>query len=131
LFGEQAVLCGGLTALLTAGFETLIEAGYAPELAYLECLHEVKLIADLMHERGIEGMRGAVSNTAEFGGYTRGPRVVTADARGHAGHPGRSAAARSRRSGPPSTPPASRRSRATASVRPRTRSSGPGASCAH
>ncbi len=81
LFGEQAVLCGGLTALVAAGFETLVEAGYAPETAYLECLHEVKLIADLMHERGIEGMRDAISNTAKYGGYTRGPRIVTEQTR--------------------------------------------------
>jgi ketol-acid reductoisomerase len=76
LFGEQAVLCGGLTALVTAGFETLTEAGYAPEMAYFECLHEVKLIVDLMYERGIEGMRDAISNTAKYGDYTRGSRIV-------------------------------------------------------
>ncbi len=76
LFGEQAVLCGGLVALIRAGFETLVEAGYAPEMAYLECLHEVKLIADLVHERGLAGMNGAISNTAEFGEYVAGPRVV-------------------------------------------------------
>jgi ketol-acid reductoisomerase len=77
LFGEQAVLCGGLTRLVTAGFETLTEAGYAPEMAYFECLHEVKLIVDLMYERGIEGMRDAISNTAKYGDYTRGDDVVT------------------------------------------------------
>ncbi len=77
LFGEQAVLCGGLTRLVTAGFETLVEAGYAPEMAYFECLHEVKLIVDLMYERGIEGMRDAISNTAKYGDYTRGDAVVT------------------------------------------------------
>jgi ketol-acid reductoisomerase len=76
LFGEQAVLCGGLSALVTAGFETLTDAGYAPEMAYFECLHEVKLIVDLMYERGIEGMRNAISNTAKYGDYTRGPRIV-------------------------------------------------------
>lgn len=76
LFGEQAVLCGGLVELIRAGFETLVEAGYAPEMAYFECLHEVKLIADLVHQRGIAGMREAISNTAEFGGVTRGPRVI-------------------------------------------------------
>jgi ketol-acid reductoisomerase len=76
LFGEQAVLCGGLSALVTAGFETLTEAGYAPEMAYFECLHEVKLIVDLMYERGIEGMRNAISNTAKYGDYTRGSRIV-------------------------------------------------------
>ncbi len=76
LFGEQAVLCGGLTALVTAGFETLVDAGYAPEMAYFECMHEVKLIVDLMYERGIEGMRDAISNTAKYGDYTRGSRVI-------------------------------------------------------
>ncbi len=79
LFGEQAVLCGGLTALVRAGFETLTEAGYAPEMAYFECMHEVKLIVDLMYARGIEGMRDGISNTAKFGDYTRGSRIVTAD----------------------------------------------------
>ncbi len=77
LFGEQVVLCGGLTALITAGFETLVEAGYAPEMAYFECLHEVKLIVDLMYEGGMANMRYSISNTAEFGDYTRGPRVIT------------------------------------------------------
>lgn len=77
LFGEQAVLCGGLTALIQAGFETLTEAGYAPEMAYFECLHEMKLIVDLLYEGGIENMRYSVSNTAEYGDLTRGPRVVT------------------------------------------------------
>ncbi len=77
LFGEQAVLCGGLTALVQAGFETLTEAGYAPEMAYFECLHEVKLIVDLMYEEGIAGMRYSISDTAEYGDVTRGPRIVT------------------------------------------------------
>ncbi len=77
LFGEQVVLCGGLTALITAGFETLVEAGYAPEMAYFECLHEVKLIVDLMYEGGMANMRYSISNTAEYGDYTRGPRIVT------------------------------------------------------
>jgi ketol-acid reductoisomerase len=76
LFGEQVVLCGGLTALIQAGFETLVEAGYAPEMAYFECLHEVKLIVDLMYEGGIANMRYSISNTAEFGDYTRGPRII-------------------------------------------------------
>src|SRR5262247_1781439 len=76
LFGEQVVLCGGLTALITAGFETLVEAGYAPEMAYFECLHEVKLIVDLMYEGGIANMRYSISNTAEYGDYTRGPRII-------------------------------------------------------
>ncbi|BAZ28573.1 ketol-acid reductoisomerase [Cylindrospermum sp. NIES-4074] len=77
LFGEQAVLCGGLSALIKAGFETLIEAGYQPELAYFECLHEVKLIVDLVVEGGLAKMRDSISNTAEYGDYTRGPRIVT------------------------------------------------------
>ncbi len=77
LFGEQAVLCGGATALVQAGFETLTEAGYAPEMAYFECLHELKLIVDLMYEGGIANMRYSISNTAEYGDLTRGPRVVT------------------------------------------------------
>ena len=77
LFGEQAVLCGGVTALIQAGFETLIEAGYAPEMAYFECLHEMKLIVDLLYEGGIANMRYSISNTAEYGDLTRGPRVIT------------------------------------------------------
>ncbi|MBI1733400.1 MAG: ketol-acid reductoisomerase [Gammaproteobacteria bacterium] len=76
LFGEQAVLCGGLTALIQAGFETLVEAGYSPEMAYFECLHEVKLIVDLIYEGGIANMRYSISNTAEYGDFTRGPRVI-------------------------------------------------------
>ncbi len=76
LFGEQAVLCGGLTALMTAGYETLVEAGYAPEMAYFETIHEVKLIVDLIYEGGIANMRYSVSNTAEYGDLTRGPRVI-------------------------------------------------------
>ncbi|MEO3703743.1 ketol-acid reductoisomerase [Trichormus azollae] len=79
LFGEQAVLCGGLSALIKAGFETLTEAGYQPEVAYFECLHEVKLIVDLVVEGGLATMRDSISNTAEYGDYTRGPRVVTAE----------------------------------------------------
>ena len=77
LFGEQAVLCGGLTHLIQAGFETLVEAGYAPEMAYFECLHEVKLIVDLIYEGGIANMNYSISNTAEYGEYVSGPRVVT------------------------------------------------------
>jgi ketol-acid reductoisomerase len=77
LFGEQAVLCGGLSHLITAGFETLTEAGYAPEMAYFECLHEVKLIVDLMYEGGIANMRYSISNTAEYGDITTGPRMIT------------------------------------------------------
>ena len=79
LFGEQAVLCGGLTALIMNGFETLVEAGYAPEMAYFECCHEVKLIVDLIYEGGIANMRYSVSNTAEYGDVTRGPRVVNSE----------------------------------------------------
>jgi ketol-acid reductoisomerase len=79
LFGEQVVLCGGVTALVQAGFETLVEAGYQPESAYFECLHELKLIVDLMYEQGIGGMRYSISDTAEYGDLTRGPRIVDAD----------------------------------------------------
>jgi len=77
LFGEQAVLCGGVTRLIQAGFETLVEAGYAPEMAYFECLHEVKLIVDLIYEGGIANMRYSISNTAEYGDYVTGPRIIT------------------------------------------------------
>jgi ketol-acid reductoisomerase len=81
LFGEQVILCGGLTALIQAGFETLVEAGYAPEMAYFECLHEVKLIVDLIYEGGIASMRHSISNTAEYGDLTRGPRVINEQTR--------------------------------------------------
>ena len=81
LFGEQVVLCGGTTALVQAGFETLVEAGYAPEMAYFECLHELKLIVDLMYEGGIANMRYSISNTAEYGDLTRGPRIITDETR--------------------------------------------------
>jgi ketol-acid reductoisomerase len=81
LFGEQAVLCGGATELVRAGFETLVDAGYDPRLAYFECLHELKLIVDLMYEKGIQGMRYSISNTAEYGDLTRGPRVIGDDSR--------------------------------------------------
>ena len=81
LFGEQVVLCGGLTSLIRAGYETLVEAGYAPEMAYFECLHEVKLIVDLIYEGGIANMRYSISNTAEYGDHTRGPRIVTDETR--------------------------------------------------
>jgi ketol-acid reductoisomerase len=77
LFGEQAVLCGGVTELVRAGYETLVDAGYDPRLAYFECLHELKLIVDLMYEKGISGMRYSISNTAEYGDMTRGPRVIS------------------------------------------------------
>ena len=85
LFGEQAVLCGGATALVQAGFETLTEAGYAPEMAYFECLHELKLIVDLMYEGGIANMRYSISNTAEYGDLTRGPRVITDETKAEMG----------------------------------------------
>jgi len=81
LFGEQVVLCGGLTSLVQAGFETLVDAGYQPEMAYFECLHEVKLIVDLMYEEGIAGMRYSISDTAEYGDLTRGPRIITDETR--------------------------------------------------
>ena len=81
LFGEQVVLCGGLTALITAGYETLVDAGYAPEMAYFECLHEVKLIVDLIYEGGIANMRYSISNTAEYGDLTRGPRIISSTVR--------------------------------------------------
>lgn len=79
LFGEQAVLCGGVSALIKAGFETLTEAGYAPEMAYFECLHELKLIVDMIYEGGLASMRDSISNTAEYGDYVTGPRIVTED----------------------------------------------------
>ncbi len=81
LFGEQAVLCGGASELVQAGFQTLVEAGYDPEMAYFECLHELKLIVDLMYEKGLAGMRYSISNTAEYGDYTRGTRVITEETR--------------------------------------------------
>src|SRR5579859_824031 len=81
LFGEQVVLCGGLTSLIMAGYETLVEAGYQPESAYFECLHEVKLIVDLMYEHGISGMRYSISDTAEYGDMTRGPRIISDETR--------------------------------------------------
>jgi ketol-acid reductoisomerase len=81
LFGEQAVLCGGVSALVQAGFETLVEAGYDPQMAYFECLHELKLIVDLMYEKGLAGMRYSISNTAEYGDYTRGTRVIDENVR--------------------------------------------------
>lgn len=81
LFGEQAVLCGGVTALIKAGFETLVEAGYQPEVAYFECMHELKLIVDLMYQGGLNYMRYSVSDTAEYGDYTAGPRIVSDETR--------------------------------------------------
>jgi len=85
LFGEQAVLCGGVSELITAGFETLVRAGYAPEMAYFECLHELKLIVDLIYEGGLSNMYHSVSNTAQYGGLTRGPRIVGPEARSEMG----------------------------------------------
>ncbi len=85
LFGEQSVLCGGVTHLIQAGFETLVEAGYQPEIAYFETLHEVKLIVDLIYEKGFEGMRHSISNTAEFGDYLTGPRIITAQTKAEMG----------------------------------------------
>ena len=82
LFGEQVVLCGGVSALVKAGFETLVEAGYQPEMAYFECMHELKLIVDLFYQGGLNYMRYSVSNTAEYGDYTRGPRIVTDETEG-------------------------------------------------
>ncbi len=103
LFGEQAVLCGGTSALVKAGFETLIEAGYQPEIAYFECLHELKLIVDLMYRGGLQYMRYSISDTAEYGDYTAGPKIVTAETKATMkqilqGHPVRR---RSRRTGLP------------------------------
>jgi ketol-acid reductoisomerase len=86
LFGEQAVLCGGVTELIRAGFETLVDAGYQPEVAYYECLHELKLIVDLIHEGGLKGMRYSVSDTAEFGDLTRGPKVIDEHVRDNMRH---------------------------------------------
>ena len=113
LFGEQVVLCGGLVELIRGGFETLVEAGYAPEMAYFECLHEVKLIVDLIYEGGIANMNYSISNTAEFGEYVTGPRIITDETQG------RDAQACSRTSSPAPSPrsgsanaaPASRSSR--------------------
>ena len=85
LFGEQSVLCGGLTSLIMAGYETLVEAGYAKEMAYFECVHEVKLIVDLIYEGGIANMRYSVSNTAEYGDYVSGPRVIDAGVKARMG----------------------------------------------
>ena len=131
LFGEQAVLCGGATELVTAGFETLVEAGYQPEIAYFECLHELKLIVDLMWEKGIAGMRYSISDTAEYGDLTRGPRVIDDErARDHVPRSSpRSRAASSRASGSsrtrptaPCSTPSSARARSISS-RPWARSS--------
>ena len=132
LFGEQAVLCGGVSALIKAGFETLVEAGYQPEVAYFECLHELKLIVDLIYQGGLSYMRYSVSDTAEHGDYTGGPRIVTAetkagnekDARGDPQRPVR-AAAGSRR-----TRPAGSGSKAGGARSERTRSRRSAPTCA-
>ena len=123
LFGEQTVLCGGLTALMQAGYETLVEAGYSPEMAYFETIHEVKLIVDLIYEGGVANMRYSVSNTAEYGDLTRGPRVIDdGRARAHARDPRRDPdRARSRASSSSRTRPGRSRSRRCASAAPRIR----------
>ena len=132
LFGEQAVLCGGVTELVRAGYETLVEAGYDPRLAYFECLHELKLIVDLMYEKGITGMRYSISNTAEYGDLTRGKRVIgEPHPRGDEADPRRDpVAASSRASGSPRTRPARRTSSACARSSRTTRSSARARSCA-
>ena len=131
LFGEQAVLCGGTSALVQAGFETLVEAGYDPQMAYFECLHELKLIVDLMYEKGLAGMRYSISNTAEYGDYSVAsgsspPRPRPRWARSS----GRSSRASSPASGSPRTAPARRTSSACGPSRPRRRSSPRARSCA-
>ena len=132
LFGEQAVLCGGAAALVQTGFEVLTEAGYAPEVAYFECLHELKLIVDLMYEGGIANERFSISDTAEYGDLTRGPRIVNAadqgrDAQDPRRDPGRHA---SPASGWPRTRPAAPTSPACRRKAPSTRSSRSARSCA-
>ncbi len=124
LFGEQAVLCGGVTELVRAGYETLTDAGYDPRLAYFEVLHELKLIVDLMYEKGIAGMRYSISNTAEYGDLTRGKRVIGDRVpRGDEAAPGRDPVrATSPASGSPRTAPARRTSSACARSRRATRS---------
>ncbi len=131
LFGEQAVLCGGASELVQAGFETLVEAGYDPEMAYFECLHELKLIVDLMYEKGLAGMRYSISNTAEYGDYTRGKRVITEETRANdAPDPRRrSSRASSPASGSPRIAPGRRTSSGCAPNRPTRRSSTWAASC--
>ncbi len=132
LFGEQAVLCGGASELVQAGFETLVEAGYDPEMAYFECLHELKLIVDLMHEKGLAGMRYSISNTAEYGDYTRGKRVITEETRASMRQILEEIQdlATSRASGSPRTAPGRRTSSACAPSRPTPRSSTSAPSCA-
>ena len=130
LFGEQAVLCGGVSELVRAGYETLVDAGYDPRLAYFECLHELKLIVDLMYEKGITGMRYSISNTAEYGDLTRGKRVISETTRqAMRDDPRRDPVRRrSRASGSPRTAPARRTSSACARrARPPDRARGQGA----
>ena len=123
LFGEQVVLCGGLTALVTAGFETLVDAGYQPESAYFECLHELKLIVDLMYEQGISGMRFSISDTAEYGDVTRGPVVIDENVRATMRRSSpTSSRVHSPRSGSPRTEPGGRSSSSSAAKAPSTRS---------
>ena len=132
LFGEQSVLCGGATELVRAGFDTLVEAGYDPRLAYFECLHELKLIVDLMYEKGITGMRDSISNTAEYGDLTRGPKVIGPEvsAVDEEESSPTSSRATSRASGSPRTAPARRTSSACARSRRTTRSSRSAPTCA-
>ena len=130
LFGEQVVLCGGLTRLVQAGFETLTEAGYAPEMAYFECLHEVKLIVDLMYEEGIAGMRYSISDTAEYGDLTRGSRIVTDETKAEMRRSStRSSRASSPTSGSPRARPAGRTTSACKARARRTRSRSSAAAC--
>ena len=131
LFGEQVVLCGGTTALVQAGFETLVEAGYPPEIAYFECLHELKLIVDLMYEGGIARMRYSISDTAEYGDVTRGPRVINDSTRRRCARSLREIQdGTSPRSGWPRTTPAARTSRSCWSRANSTRSRRSARSCA-
>ena len=131
LFGEQSVLCGGATELVRAGFETLVEAGYDPRLAYFECLHELKLIVDLMYEKGITGMRDSISNTAEYGDLTRGKRVIGPEVRKAMRRSSpTSSPASSPGSGSPRTEPARRTSSACARSRRAIRSRRSARSCA-
>ena len=131
LFGEQAVLCGGATALVQAGFETLVKAGYQPEVAYFECLHELKLIVDLLYEGGLAGMRYSVSDTAEYGDYSAGPGSSTTGSRPRwAASSPRSSRARSPASGSKRTTRAGPTSPACARPGPTTRSSRPASPCA-
>ena len=132
LFGEQAVLCGGTEELVKTGFDVMVEAGYAPEMAYFEVLHELKLIVDLMYEGGIARMNYSVSDTAEFGGYLSGPRVIDADTKERMqAHPAAtSRTAASSRGSSPTSRAATRSSRACARRTPSTRSRSPARSCA-